>query len=397
MVGRFLESKLSSFLKHKSVLLLGPRQVGKSTLFRSLKPDLVIDLASEATYLQHLKDPELIELLVRGLEKNKNLIFVDEIQRIPSLLNAIQSLIDQNKSLRFLLSGSSARKLARGRANLLPGRILVEKLYPLTYSELANSKINLDLERVLQIGLLPEVYLSEIGPDLLGSYADIYLREEIQAEALVKDVGSYARFLDLAAELSGQFINYAKVSSDSGISKNTIRNFFEILEETLLINRISAFGKVDSARKARQKDKYYFFDVGVRNAVLRKQKSVFTDTEKGALFEHFIFQQLIAMKGYQQANWEIKTYRDDRGLEVDFILESDKKLTLIETKYQKKFRPEFENGLFQLESLIKNNSSLRKKFKEIEKIIVYVGQQELKTKTGISVLPYQVFLQKFSL
>lgn len=396
MVRRFLENQIALNLKHKSTLLLGPRQVGKSTLLRDLQPDLIVNLANESFFLQHLKDPALIARQVASLPPRKRLIFIDEIQRIPSMLNTIQSLIDEDKSLRFLLSGSSARKLARGRANLLPGRILMEKLFPLTNSEVDASGRRFDLEHALQVGLLPEVYLSEIGAEILSSYADVYLREEIQAEALVKDVSSYARFLDLAAELSGQFINYAKVSFDAEITKDTARGFFEILEETLLINRVASFGEIDSARKARQKDKFYFFDVGVRNAVLGKHTSKFTNTEKGLLFEHLLFQQLMALKSYRRLPWSIKTYRDDRGLEVDFILESSEELILIEAKYQNRFRNEFEKGLLQFESLLESNLQLKKKFKKIQKIIVYSGDSEQKTPAGTLVLPFQAMLERVS-
>jgi len=396
MIRRFLEKRVKSILKHKSVLMLGPRQVGKSTLFRSLQPDLLIDLANESVYRQHLKNPELIELRIRPLMGKGGLVFVDEIQRIPTLLNTLQTIIDVDKSLRFLLSGSSARKLARGRANLLPGRILMERMFPLTYLEFEASEAKFDLDRALQVGLLPEIYLSEIGTDLLRTYTDVYLREEIQVEALVKDVAAYARFLDLAAELSGQFINYAKVSSDVEIAKDTVRGFFEILEDTLLISRVESFGVIDSARKARQKDMFYFFDVGVKNAVLGKQNSKFTETEKGPLFEHFVHQQLNAMKNYLRTDWEIKTYRDDRGLEVDFILESETKLVLIETKYQKKYRNDFEDGLNQFVSLLSSHAEYKKRFKKIEKLIVYNGDAELKTRNGTRVLPLSVFLRWLS-
>lgn len=389
MIARQLETTLRQFTKKKSVLLLGPRQVGKSTLLKALGPDITINLADESTYLEHLKAPELLALKVAAVKAANPLIYLDEIQRIPTLLNTIQALLDDRKNLRFVLSGSSARKLARGKANLLPGRVLVERLHPLTYLEIKTTQGSFDLDRALQLGLLPEVYTEEIGAEILASYAHIYLREEIQAEALVKSMQSYARFLDLAAELSGQFINYAKLSSDAEINKDTLRNYFEILEETLLIHRVPSYGTLCSARKARQKDKFYLFDVGVRNAVLKKTKSHFTDTEKGPLFEHFIFQQLKAIRDYEKCDWEIKTYRDDRGLEVDFILESDRALKLIEVKFQRKFRPDFENGLNEFEALLKTK-------KKVDKIVVYAGTDELKTKKNVRVLPYGAFLELIS-
>jgi len=391
MIRRFLESKIETILGKKSVLLLGPRQTGKSTLLQSLRPDLSINFAHEDVYHDHLKNPSLLALKTRALpERARKIVLLDEIQRIPSILNTVQALQDEDKNLRFLLSGSSARKLSRGRANLLPGRILFEKLYPLTYAEIVNSGLEFDLERSLKVGLLPEIYLEkEIGAGILSSYAEIYLREEIQAEALVKDVGAYARFLDLSAELSGQFINYAKLASDSEINKDTIRNYFDILEETLLIHRIPVFDRVASARKARQKDKFYFFDIGVRNALLKKLNSHFTDTEKGPLFEHLVFQNLKAMLDYRKSDFEIKTYRDDRNLEVDFILENSSDLILIEVKYQKKFRNDFDDNLDEFSSIVKTK-------KKIRKFVVYAGKDALQTPGKTSVLPLSEFLGRLN-
>jgi predicted AAA+ superfamily ATPase len=204
---RILQPILSDLLKTKSLLLLGPRQVGKSTLLKEFKWDLHINLANEA---------------------------------------------------RFALSGSSARKLMRGQANLLPGRIIYERLGPLSYWEIAKAENRFDLKKALLTGLLPEVYLSKIGPQILQTYADVYLKEEIQAEALLKDLGAYARFLELAAELSGQYLNYAKLALSTEINKETLRRFFSILEETLIINRLPSYNVKDSHRKVRQKTNFIF-------------------------------------------------------------------------------------------------------------------------------------------
>ncbi len=175
----------------KNILLFGPRQVGKSTLCRSLKPDLTVNLADEASYLSYSKDASRIKREVAALTRPSS-IFIDEVQRVPALLNTIQSILDDSKRHRFILTGSSARKLKRGGANLLPGRVLLEHLDALSIKELGG---RFDLEKALRVGTLPGIYLDDKdGPAILETYASTYLREEIQAEALSKNLGAYARF-----------------------------------------------------------------------------------------------------------------------------------------------------------------------------------------------------------
>ncbi len=384
MISRFLKLQIQNILKSKSLLLLGPRQVGKSTLLKSLNPDLTINLSEEKQYLAHLKDPDLISRICLSSKKN-SFIFIDEIQRIPSLMNTIQYLIDENPHLKFALSGSSARKLNKGKANLLPGRVIFEKLYSLTYWELSEDWTEDFLNRCLTSGSLPGVFNSDLGNEILESYVEIYLKEEIKAEALTRDIAEYANFLDLAAELSGQYTNYAKISSESEIDKDRIRRYMQILEDTLLIHRIEAYGTLNAARKARQKDKFIFFDIGVRNAILKKHKSTFTPTELGPLFESWIGLQLISLIQYTKNSWKLTTYRDDRNLEIDYILETQHELILIEVKYQKKYRKEFAQHLNLFESLIKTN-------KKVKKLIIYTGHLKQKDDDQIEILPYTIFL-----
>lgn len=382
MISRILAPELLRILASKSLLLLGPRQVGKSTMIRSLKPGYMINLSNEGEYQAHLKDPTLIEKIVAA-NSARGFGFIDEVQRIPSLLNTIQSLIDENKNLRFALSGSSARKLVRGKANLLPGRVIFEKLYPLSYWEIA-TEMSFDLERALTLGTLPEIYLSDLGTEILETYAETYLREEIQAEALTQDLGAYSRFLDLAAEASGQFINYAKIASDTGIDKERIRRFVQILEDTLMIHRLESYGAISPTRKARQKDRFFFFDNGVRNALLRKHRSHLTATEMGPLFESWMFLQLKAFIAYNKKPWKLSSYRDDQGLEVDLILEIPTKIILLEIKYQSRYRSEFKNNLMKFERLYN-------KKKVIEKRVIYTGKHSLKD-DSVLVQPYETFL-----
>jgi len=383
MIERILQNTIRDH--PKSVLLLGPRQVGKSTLCSGLDPDFALNLADEETFRQHLNDPGLIKRIIYALPKprvnQKTVILIDEIQRIPSMLNTIQALIDSNTNLKFLLTGSSARKLRRGQANLLPGRILLEYLPPLVYWEI---KDNFDLHKALTIGTLPEVYLQDYGPEILNSYVAGYLKEEIQADALTKDLASYSRFLNLAAELSGQYMNYSKVASDSEINKETIRRYMEILSDTLLIELIPSYTDVDRKRRARQKEKFIFFDLGVRNFLLGRQStSAFSREEFGHLFEQWFILQIIYYNKVYKKNWKISTYRDAMGVEVDLIIDTHKVCLAIEIKSSIKAQEKMFKGLNRFEQTSN---------RQLIKYLVYQGEFEQDFESLGRAVPYQKFL-----
>lgn len=347
----------------KSVLLLGARQVGKSTLMRSLSPDRIINLADEELMLAYAKDPGRLGREVRAL-KSSSVIFVDEVQRVPSLLNTVQALIDEGKGHKFLLTGSSARKLKRGGANLLPGRILFEHLDPLSYWELG---AEFDLDRVLQVGALPGIYLdTESGTDVLDSYASVYLREEIQAEALTRDIGSYARFLDYAAAASGQWVNYSKLASDTEIPKETLRRFLQVLEDTLLVFRIPAYDSRAPNRRVSQRDRFIFFDPGVRNALLRSHTRTPTQTERGHLFEQWLLLQTLFYARAHRHPWRVSAYRTDGGAEVDFVVEAGRQTLAVECKAGSTVRAADLSGL---------RSFLALAGKDARGIVVFDGAQ----------------------
>lgn len=328
------------------MLLLGPRQVGKSTLFKELHPHLSVNLADEETFRQHLRDPGLLKRIVQALPDSKQVVLVDEVQRLPSVLNTVQALIDSRKNLRFLLTGSSARKLRRGQANLLPGRALLERLPPLVYWEIQGG---FDLQKALGIGTLPEVYLEDYGPEILHSYVAGYLREEIQAEALTKDLAAYSRFLDIAAELSGQYINYAKIASDSEVKKDVIRRYMEILSDTLLIERLPSFSDVGKERRARQKERFIFFDLGVRNSLLgRNSPGSFGKEEWGSLFEQWVILQVLYYNRLFKKGWRISGYRDAFGVEVDLVIETNHQCVAIEIKSSGKVQERMFKGMRRL-------------------------------------------------
>ena len=378
MIRRILENRLAGL--PKSVLLLGPRQVGKSTLCRGQSPDLEINLADQSTFNQFLKDPGLLTRIVSGNNK-ATLILLDEIQRIPDLLHTVQSIVDRDAQKRFLLTGSSARKLKRGKANLLPGRVFIEYLPPLVYWEIAE---DFNLDRALSLGQLPEIYLQDYGSDLLHAYTAGYLREEIQAEALTKDLGAYSRFLDLAAELSGHYINYAKIASDSEINKETIRRYMQILEDTLLIERIPGYTAVDQNRRVRQKDRFIFFDLGVRNAILDKHEGSFSNTELGNLFEQWLILQCVYYKRLNRLRWRLMSYRDSGGIEVDMILETATGLKAIEIKFGNRVSGKMFKNLVRFAEVCKQ---------PCEKIIVYRGEFTQQFEHGTAI-PYKIFLEE---
>ena len=380
-----LDRIIQPFLKQssKSILILGPRQVGKSTLIETLKPDRKINFADEALYLQYAKDPGLLKRELSILTK-PSLIALDEVQRIPAIFNSVQAILDEGKRHRFILTGSSARKLKRGQANLLPGRIIVQYMDPLSFWEL-DAEFN--LEKVLQRGSLPEIYLNEQeGLDILETYTTVYLKEEIQHEAVTKNVGSYARFLDLAAQASGQWINYSKIASDSEIPKETIRRFFTILEETLVAFRIPAYQPSPSKRHVSQRDRFLFFDVGVRNVLLGLHRGALSPIEKGNLFEHWIILQCLCFIRAYRKNWQISTYRTDAGVEVDLILDIGPKLVAIEIKHMKKISARDWRGLKSFESVAR---------KPVKKLIVYTGETAQKFSQTEVVLPFKEFLTQF--
>ena len=379
MIDRTIHARIAAGSKH--LLLLGPRQVGKSTLVRSLNPSRVINLMDETLYLAYSKDPGRLRREMSAHPK-PGLIVLDEIQRVPALLNVVQALLDEGSRHRFILTGSSARKLRRGHANLLPGRIILEYLDPLSFWELGSQ---FDLEKTLRIGSLPGIYLDPAqGLDVLSTYGQVYLREEIQAEALTQNLGAYARFLDLPAEASGQWINYSKLASDSEIPKETIRRFFSILEDTLVAFRIPSFKPKSSKRRVSQRDRFLFFDLGVRNALLGIHRDVLGPTEKGRLFEQWITLQITTFIRAHKKEWKLSSYRTDAGAEVDLILDMGSSLWAIECKFGKNVTEAEMWGLRSFEEVA---------HKPVKKFILFTAESPQRFSRGETAIPYQQFLQ----
>ncbi len=323
MIQRLIAPELKE--SRKSILLLGARQTGKSTLIRSLGPDLEIDLADQEVFLAHLKDPGLLRREVSGHKT----IFIDEIQRIPSLLNTVQSLIDHERSLKFFLTGSSARKLRRGQANLLPGRILSFAMGPLSPLEIGD---RFDVRKALQIGLLPGAYLGDSQKEtekMLRSYAATYLKEEVQAEALTRNIEGFSRFFEVCAARSGEWMDFTKFASQAMIQRVSAQRYFEILCDTLVVHPIGPFAK-SSKRRLIQHPRYFFFDAGVLNGAL--SNFAVSPDRIGALFEHLVLQSIRATADALDRDIRISGYRTEAGAEVNLIVEIDDRVFAIEIK-----------------------------------------------------------------
>jgi predicted AAA+ superfamily ATPase len=306
--------------------------VGKSTLLATLQPDLTINLAQLSTFRDYVSQPERLERELQAAPAHVRTVFIDEVQRVPPLLDAVQTLIDARpQRFRFLLSGSSARKLRRGQANLLPGRVVLHNLHPLLTSELGQ---DFDLERILAHGTLPGIY-SEADPILraqeLLSYTDTYLREEVQAESLVRDIGGYARLLDLVAASSGRIINLNALCRDAAVSYETARRYVEVLEDTLILMRIPAWSGSDRASLVAH-PKMILFDIGIRNALLRRPLDRALEDERGLLLEHLVGLELQRRTRDLWPEMRLFHFRTRRGAELDYIVEAGREIWAIEVK-----------------------------------------------------------------
>jgi len=361
-----------------NVLLLGPRQVGKSTICRSLGARLYVDLADEAVFLAHAKDPGRLRREVDALPVGA-LVVVDEVQRVPALLNTVQSLIDRGgRRIRFVLTGSSARKLRRGGANLLPGRVILEHLDPLNVHETDA----VDWDRALRLGMLPGIYWGdEEAVDVLGTYGEVYLREEIQAEAATRNLGGYARFLDTIALASGQWINYSKLSSDVEVPKETVRRFVQLLDDTLLAHRLPPFRPARStSRRLVQRERVLLFDVGVRNALLGLHRHPLGADQIGVVFEQWVMLQVIYLNHALRKGWKLSTYRTESGAEVDLVVERASDVVAIEIKAARQVTPADTRGLLSFAELIG-------KRRPLALWIAFRGEHAQRFESGVEALP----------
>jgi len=308
-IERFLD--LPFLLQKKSHFLFGPRQTGKTSLIRhSLKGVKSYDLLDNSVYLSLSQDPGRIAQEINPRDK---IVVVDEIQRLPVLLNEIHRLIEE-RGVRFLLTGSSARKLRRGGVNLLGGRARTKYIHPLTYRELGNQ---FDLLKAIKRGLLPSIYLSDDSHADLQAYAGSYLQQEIVAEGVTRNIPAFSRFLKVAALCNGTLVNFTNISNDAQVPRTTVYEYFEILKDTLLLYELPAWRK-SRKRKPLTSSKYYFFDVGVV-AMLQDREFRPGTPEFGEAFETYLMHELVSYSDYISGE-PLSYWRSTSGFEVDFIL-----------------------------------------------------------------------------
>ena len=304
-----------------SIFLFGARQTGKTTLLLQQFPQAVyIDLLDTNTLARYSRYPNLLYEQYKNHDSD-TIIIIDEIQQVPLLLNEVHRLIAQ-KDIHFILCGSSARKLRRKGYNTLGGRALPCHLYPLVSTEIPD----FDIDKAITTGMLPPVYLAKKPQLRLSAYIDVYLRQEIKAEALVRNLNNFQRFLDTAALTDGEIVNYNNIATDCWVSANTVKEYFSILEDTLMGYMVPAFTK-KIKRRLVQSPKFYFFDIGVVNFLIHRKEIVRGTTEYGHAFEHFIIQEIIAYIGYTRNENQLSYWRTKDGVEVDAII-GDAKLAI---------------------------------------------------------------------
>jgi predicted AAA+ superfamily ATPase len=306
--------------QRQSAFLWGPRKTGKTTYLRTAFPGSVTyDFLRTELTLQMSKRPSLIreQLLARDPKELKSPIILDEVQKVPAILDEVQWLIE-NKDLRFILCGSSARKLKRGKANLLGGRAWRFELFPLVTSELESP----ELLRILNQGLIPSHYESENWRKSLSGYVRDYLTEEVFAEGLARNVPAFARFFDAMAYSHGELTNYANIARECGVDAKTVKEYYQILCDTLLGRLISPYKKRQERQVIVKAAKFYLFDVGVAGAVTKRHISEERGELFGKAFEHFVLMELTAHSSYSEIDYPISFWRTKSGLEVDFILGS---------------------------------------------------------------------------
>jgi predicted AAA+ superfamily ATPase len=332
---RVITPKIEATLaRGKSILLLGPRQTGKTTLVKKLKHDLYITLMHPAALQKYESTPALLNAEIQAQNKllgRKPLVIIDEIQKIPNLTDAIQVMIDEGVA-QFVVTGSSARKIK----NLLPGRVIKYELTPLSLLEM-DDEIS-DLEEFLVNGSLPEVYTTKIQSEieeLLSSYVNLYIEEEIRKEALVRNIAGFTNFLKLACIESGNIVNLRKISTDIGVSHQTIGEYYRILEDCMLVERIDALSISTTRKRLTKSAKYIIFDTGVRR--LGAHESVNPAIKQQAfLFEQFIGLEIIRLMQQIGVQGKLMFWRSHDGPEVDYVIDGNGLYVPIEVKWTDK-------------------------------------------------------------
>jgi len=320
---------IKPFQNNKSFFLFGPRGVGKTTWVRNclqLQNPLYLDLLETRLYGKLLVDPQSLETLIP--KDFSDWIVLDEVQRVPMVLNEVHRLIE-NKKYKFILTGSSARRLRKKGVNLLAGRALTYHLYPLTAQELDQ---DYNLEKMLQYGSLAAIFSEPDIRKYLESYIQTYLHEEVLQEGLTRNIGDFARFLEIASFSQGSQLNFSNIAREAGIHQKVVTSYFNILEDLLLSSRLYPFTK-KAKRRLVTHPKFYYFDVGVYRHLRRVGPFDWAEEMEGIALESLFLQELRAINDYYEYYYQIYFWRSQSGLEVDFVLYGEKGLLAFEIKH----------------------------------------------------------------
>jgi predicted AAA+ superfamily ATPase len=362
----------------QSAFLWGPRKTGKSTYLKERFPhSLVYDFLQTDLFLEFSKQPSLLRerLLAKGNDVLNYPVILDEVQKVPQILDEVHWLIE-NKGLRFILCGSSARKLKRGKANLLGGRAWRYEMFPLVTAELEN----LNLLRVLNRGMMPDHYLQESYKKALRAYTQDYLKEEVFDEGLTRNIPAFARFFDAMGYSHGELTNYSNIARECGVDSKTVKEYYQILVDTLLGTRVEPFKRRQNRQVIIRAAKFYLFDVGVAGAITKRH----IEEEKGELFgkafEHFILMEIAAHNSYNELDYEINFWRTKSGLEVDFVLGGGE--VAIEVKGTTHVK---KRDLRPLTAFIEEYSP--------RKALVVCNEREERVHGRIRIIPYRNFLR----
>jgi len=367
-------------LPNHSFFLFGPRSTGKTTWLREKLGDaLWFNLLLDRDYLPLAQNPGLFRSAVEARPPG-TWVVLDEVQRLPGLLREVHDLVSvHGDKYRFAMSGSSARKLRRADVDLLAGRVIERRMFPLTAKELG---FPIDPLRLLAIGMLPPIHQKpELAVDLLESYAGTYLREEIRQEALVKDLGSFGRFLKIAAVMNGQVVNVTGIARDAGIARTTVQRYFDTLIDTLVGVWVPGWQPRAKVRES-AKAKFYFFDTGAVRTLANRVRDPLTDFEKGPLLETLVLHELRSAAAYLNTGGEISYWRTPAGVEIDFIWARADTAVAMEVKGASTWRREYSTPMRRAldEKMVSRAFG------------VYLGSQSLR-EDKVQVFPLQAFLE----
>jgi predicted AAA+ superfamily ATPase len=368
-IGRLL--KLRDLLERKSHFLFGPRQTGKTYLIhQDLGDAQIYDLLDSSVFLALSQNPGRIG---DEIQDRSRFVVVDEIQRLPALLHEVHRLIE-SRGVRFLITGSSPRKLRRGGVNLLGGRARTKHLHPFCWRELGE---HYDVSRAAQHGLLPPIYFSDDPEADLKAYCGSYLQEEIVAEGATRNVPAFGRFLHVAAQANATVVNFTNIANDAQVPRTTVYEYFEILKDTLLLHELPAW-KVSKKRKPLVSSKYYFFDIGVVASLQGREFRQGT-TEFGEAFETLLMHELTCHREYEGGD-PLSFWRSASGYEVDFILGDH---TAVEVKAKRNVG---EPDLRSLRALAEE--------KRLKRYLCVALESRRRTAGGIAILPFAHFLEE---